>query len=191
MINFGGKPPIFCYFRQFLVKPPLFKENLPKKGPLFREFGAQKPPIWVAHTRTLNILCTPPPPGGRSVKFEPGSFLKMGCLRKFPLIKGPFRRLKIQRKGHSIKWYGRAWCTFHYCIAPTGVRIDACFSASPGFEIITRPRFRCYSRGFVASFEREICFISFHLIHFRFLLRGNEVMENHAKSLWHTYTTSV
>ena len=33
----------FAIFRQFLDNPPLFMENLPKKGPLFREFGAQKP----------------------------------------------------------------------------------------------------------------------------------------------------
>ena len=43
MMNFGGKPPFFAIFRQFLDNPPLFMENLPKKGPLFREFGAQKP----------------------------------------------------------------------------------------------------------------------------------------------------
>ena len=59
MMNFGGKPPIFCFFCQFLDNPPLLKENLPKTGPLFREFGAQNPPIWAAHTRTLNMLCTP------------------------------------------------------------------------------------------------------------------------------------
>ena len=35
--------PFFAIFRQFLDNQPLFKENLPKKGPLFREFGAQKP----------------------------------------------------------------------------------------------------------------------------------------------------
>ena len=34
--------PFFAIFRQFLDNPP-FKENLPKKGPLSREFGAQKP----------------------------------------------------------------------------------------------------------------------------------------------------
>ena len=35
--------PFVAIFRQFLDNPPLFMENLPKKGPLFREFGAQKP----------------------------------------------------------------------------------------------------------------------------------------------------
>ena len=42
MMNFGGKPPIFAILRQFLDNPTLFMENLPKKGPLFGEFGAQK-----------------------------------------------------------------------------------------------------------------------------------------------------
>ena len=32
------------------------KENLPKKGHLIREFWAQNPPIWAAHTHTLNML---------------------------------------------------------------------------------------------------------------------------------------
>ena len=35
--------PFFAIFHQFLDNPPLFMENLPKKEPLFREFGAQKP----------------------------------------------------------------------------------------------------------------------------------------------------
>ena len=35
--------PFSAIFHQFLDNPPLFMENLPKKGPLFREFGAQKP----------------------------------------------------------------------------------------------------------------------------------------------------
>ena len=43
MMNFGGKLPIFDNFCQFLGNPPMFKENLPKKRPLFREFWTQKP----------------------------------------------------------------------------------------------------------------------------------------------------
>ena len=34
MMNFGGKPPTFAIFRQFLENPPIFKENLPIKRPL-------------------------------------------------------------------------------------------------------------------------------------------------------------
>ena len=55
--------PFLAIFCQFLENPPMFKENLPKRGPLFREFGPKNPPIWVVHTRTLNMLCYPPPPG--------------------------------------------------------------------------------------------------------------------------------
>ena len=42
----------------------MFKENLPKRGPLFREFWTQNPPIWEAHTCALNMSCYPPPPPG-------------------------------------------------------------------------------------------------------------------------------
>ena len=54
MMNFGGKPPIFDYFCQYLHNPPMLKESLPRI--LLREFLAQKPPMWVAHIRTLNML---------------------------------------------------------------------------------------------------------------------------------------
>ena len=37
MMNFGGKRPM-AIFHQFLDIPPMFMENLPKKGPLSREF---------------------------------------------------------------------------------------------------------------------------------------------------------
>ena len=36
----------------------MLKDYLPKKGLLFREFRAQNPLIWAAHTRTLNMFCT-------------------------------------------------------------------------------------------------------------------------------------
>ena len=38
----------------------MFKENLPKKGSLF-SFEPKNPPIWAAHTRTLNMLFYPLP----------------------------------------------------------------------------------------------------------------------------------
>ena len=56
--------PFLAIFRQFLDNPPMFMKNLQKNGPLFREFFPKNPPIWAAHTRTLNMLCTPPPPRG-------------------------------------------------------------------------------------------------------------------------------
>ena len=59
MMNFGGKRPIFGNFRHFLDNQPMFMEDLPKKGPLFREFRPKNPPIWAAHSRTLNMLVPP------------------------------------------------------------------------------------------------------------------------------------
>ena len=41
MMNFGGKLPIFD--NDLLISGKPTKENLPKKGPLFREFWTQKP----------------------------------------------------------------------------------------------------------------------------------------------------
>ena len=38
----------------------MFRKNLPKRGPLFREFWTKKPSIWAVHTHTLNMLCYPP-----------------------------------------------------------------------------------------------------------------------------------
>ena len=63
MMHLGGKPPIFYYFCQFLENPPMFKEDLPKKGPLSREFWLKNRPILAANTCTLNMLCKPSSPG--------------------------------------------------------------------------------------------------------------------------------
>ena len=63
MMNFGGKPPIFAIFRQFLDNPPLFKENLLKKGPLSREFGAQTPNHMGGTYPYPQHVMYPPPPG--------------------------------------------------------------------------------------------------------------------------------
>ena len=68
MMNFGGKPPIFAIFRQFLDNPPLFMENLPKKGPLFREFGAQKPTHMGGTYPYPQHVMYPPPPREHSEK---------------------------------------------------------------------------------------------------------------------------
>ena len=38
--------------------PPTYRGNMIKIIPLFREFNDQNPPIWAAHTRTNNMLCT-------------------------------------------------------------------------------------------------------------------------------------
>ena len=62
MMNFGGKPPIFAIFRQFLDNSPLFMENLPKKGPLFREFRPQKPAHMGGTYPYRQHVMYPPPP---------------------------------------------------------------------------------------------------------------------------------
>ena len=52
--------PFLTNFCQLLPNPPMFKENLPKKGPLFREIWSPKnPSIWTAYTCTVNMLCMP------------------------------------------------------------------------------------------------------------------------------------
>ena len=43
MMTFGKNGPFPAIFRQFLDNQPIFMENLPKKGPLFREFRPKKP----------------------------------------------------------------------------------------------------------------------------------------------------
>ena len=55
--------PFFAIFRQLLDNPPLFMENLPKKGPLFREFGAQKPTHMGGTYPYPQHVMYPPPPG--------------------------------------------------------------------------------------------------------------------------------
>ena len=59
----------------------MFMENLPKRGPLFREFRLKIPPIWAARTRTLNILCTPR-------VLTPGGFFNIGPSRRGPNREG-------------------------------------------------------------------------------------------------------
>ena len=61
MMNFGGKDPFLAILRQFLDKPPMFMENLPKKGPLFREFWAQEPTHMGGKYPYPKYVMLPPP----------------------------------------------------------------------------------------------------------------------------------
>ena len=64
MMNFGGKPPIFLlFFANFWITHPCLWKICRKRDPCLENLGPKNPPIWAAHTRTLNMLCTPPPPG--------------------------------------------------------------------------------------------------------------------------------
>ena len=66
--------PFSAIFRQFLDNPPLFKENLPKKGHLFGEFGAQKPTHMGGTYPYPQHVMYPPPPGETypSNSYNPG-----------------------------------------------------------------------------------------------------------------------
>ena len=58
----------------------MFMQNLPKKDPCLENFWPKNPPIWAAHTRTFNMLCTPPP-GVRSwqlIPYDTGSGKQYG-----------------------------------------------------------------------------------------------------------------
>ena len=69
MMNFGGKLPIFDNILPISGKPPKFKENLLKKGPLFREFWTQKP-IHMGGTYQYP-QCVMLPPGNRPNVIKP------------------------------------------------------------------------------------------------------------------------
>ena len=63
MMNFCGKIPIFTISCGFLKNPPVFKENLPKKGPLFRDFWTPKPIHMGGTYRYPQHVMLPHPPG--------------------------------------------------------------------------------------------------------------------------------
>ena len=67
--EFCGKRPSVAIFGKFLDNPPMFMENLPKRDPCLENFGPKSPPIWAAHTRTLNMLCTPLPEPSQRMLF--------------------------------------------------------------------------------------------------------------------------
>ena len=69
MINFGGKLPVFTIFGRFLVYPPMFQENLPKKRPLFREVWTEKP-THMGGTYTYPQLFLLPPPRGVGISSQ-------------------------------------------------------------------------------------------------------------------------
>ena len=61
LMNFGGKPPIFLlFFANFWITQPCLRKICRKRDPCLENLGPKNPPIWAAHTRTLNMLCTPP-----------------------------------------------------------------------------------------------------------------------------------
>ena len=51
------------FFTNLWITHPCLWKICRKRDPCLENFGPKNPPIWAAHTRTLNMLCTPPPPG--------------------------------------------------------------------------------------------------------------------------------
>ena len=49
-------------FANFSKTHPCLRKICQKRDPCLENFGPKNPPIWVAHTRTLNMLCYYPPP---------------------------------------------------------------------------------------------------------------------------------
>ena len=66
----------------------MLNKYLRKKGPLLRKFWAQKPPIWVTHTRILNLLCImyPPPPPGVAMTHFKCIYLCLYCSLLYTII---------------------------------------------------------------------------------------------------------
>ena len=48
------------FFANFWITHPCLRKICRKRGPCLENLGPKNPPIWAAHTRTLNMLCTPP-----------------------------------------------------------------------------------------------------------------------------------
>ena len=61
MMNFGGKLPIFAIFCQFLENQPMFKENLPNKGPFLEKFRPKTHPYGWHIPVPSTCYVTPPP----------------------------------------------------------------------------------------------------------------------------------
>ena len=79
MMNFGGEPPIFLYFfTNFSITHPCLWKICRKKGPLFREFGAQKPThMGGTYPYPQHVMYPPPPGGTRANKNKDYKILKV------------------------------------------------------------------------------------------------------------------
>ena len=47
------------FFANFRITYPCLWKICRKRDPCLENLGPKNPPIWAAHTRTLNMLCTP------------------------------------------------------------------------------------------------------------------------------------
>ena len=54
------------FFANFWKTHPCLRKICRKRGPCLENFGPKNPSIWAAHTRTIDMLCYPPPlPSGK------------------------------------------------------------------------------------------------------------------------------
>ena len=52
---------LWLFFANFWITHPCLWKICRKRDPRLENFGSRNPPIWAAHTRTLSMLCSPPP----------------------------------------------------------------------------------------------------------------------------------
>ena len=80
--------PFLRIFANSWKNHPYLRKICRKRDPCLENFWPKNPPIWVAHTRTLNMLCYPPPPSAADVA-EPCKLWSRGAEAKsafrFPL----------------------------------------------------------------------------------------------------------
>ena len=65
----------WLFFASLWITHPCLRKICRKRDPCLENFGPRNPPIWAAHTRTLNMLCSPTPEFSLCKRL-PGVFLK-------------------------------------------------------------------------------------------------------------------
>ena len=73
------------FFANFWITHPCLWKICRKRDPCLENLGPKNPPIWAAHTRTLNMLCTPLP----------------GTSRRHSLLYGIVRNLMVPNSTFS------------------------------------------------------------------------------------------
>ena len=85
----------WLFFASFCKNPPIFMENLPKKGPLFREFWAQNPThMGGTYPYPQHVMYPPPPEEGEfsadcsllSIGLESLENFYIKCVKCYSLI---------------------------------------------------------------------------------------------------------
>ena len=77
------------FFANFWITHPCLWKICRKRDPCLENLGPKNPPIWAAHTRTLNMLCTPRDymalalPSGLKPLGRPGAACRCSTRRQF------------------------------------------------------------------------------------------------------------